>query len=88
MAATNSNSVHVVNLMALSNLPQEEVEAHRGEFALMHNGVVESYHETKREALKAASAKYRRGQFSVQRVEPQPIDMGFTDCAAYPGKDR
>jgi hypothetical protein len=78
------NSIHFINACAFAQLPRDIVEAHFGEFAVLANGKVESYHATNREALIAASRRFPAGTFSVQRVEPQPVDMGFADCANYP----
>ena len=61
-----------------------EIAAHLGEYAILVDGKIESFHKTNREALTAASRKYKYGQFSVQRVEPQPVEMGFADFANYP----
>lgn len=84
MAKSETDSVHITNSMVISRLSGDEVREHFGEYAILVDGRIESFHRTNREALASACAKYRYGQFSVQRVEPQPIDMGFTDCANYP----
>ncbi len=84
MAKSETDAVHIINSMVIARLSHDELQAHLGEYAVLVDGKIESYHVTNREALASASGKYRYGQFSVQRVEPQPIDMGFTDCASYP----
>jgi len=85
MTLERVKNVHVVNNLALAKLTQEEIAAHFGEYAIMVDGDVVSYHSTNREAIKVAAQTYKIGSFSVQRIEPQPVDMGFADCADYPG---
>ena len=84
MQSNKASDSHIINSLALQNLSSEEFREHRGEYAVLVEGRIASYHATNRDALIAACMKYRLGQFSVLKVEPQPVDMGFTDCANYP----
>ncbi|MFN0023960.1 MAG: hypothetical protein ACKVS5_08670 [Parvularculaceae bacterium] len=81
---SNLDLEHRKNSRAISELPKGEFETHRGEFAVLVAGSVSSYHKTNREAILAARSNYVLGQFSVQRIEPQPVDVGFIDRADYP----
>jgi hypothetical protein len=57
---------------------------HRDQYALLVEGRVEDYFSTNREALSAGHRLHGKRTFSVMRVEPQPVSVGFTDCADYP----
>jgi len=84
MAGEAVESVHIQNNKAIESLSRQEIQAHFGEYAILVNGAIVSYHSTNREALTTASRQYAYGEFSVQRVEPQPVEMGFADFAKYP----
>ncbi len=75
---------HRRNFEALVRLPKSEFQINLGKFALVRDGHVISYFDTNRAALTDAHSRFRDGRYSVMRVEPQPVDMGFADCAAYP----
>lgn len=79
----DSEYKHRQNSVALSRLPKEEFEQHRGEFAILIDGKVRAFYKTNREALVEAMRKYADHHYSVRRVEPQPIDVGFLDLANY-----
>ena len=79
----DSEYKHRQNSVALSRLSSEEFEKHRGEFAILIDGEVCAFHKTNREALVAAMRNYAGLHFSVRRVEPQPVDVGFLDLANY-----
>jgi hypothetical protein len=46
-----------------------EIALHGGEYAVLVDGAVESFHPSNREALAAACARHLAGAFSVLRVE-------------------
>lgn len=75
--------VHLVNLRAFLHLPEGEIQQHLGEYALFVEGRVTAYFPSNREALRVALQAHEIGEFSVLRVEPQPVDLGFLDCADY-----
>ena len=77
---------HVQNLQALKRLSAAQIGEHLGQYALFVQGRVQQYFNSNREALRTAVKHYALGEFSVLRVEPQPADTGFLDCADYPGK--
>lgn len=72
------DSARCVNSMAIERLSREEMDRHRGEYAVFVGGAIDSYHATSGEALETALAKHRLGAFSIQRIEPQPIEFTFT----------
>jgi hypothetical protein len=67
--ASHWQSVRVINRQAIERLSREEIERHRGEYAVFVDGRIESYHATNGEALEAACARHSFGEFSVQRIE-------------------
>ena len=50
---------------------------HRDQLALMRDGEIVGYFDTPREALHAATERFRDGIFSIQEVTDEPIDLGF-----------
>jgi hypothetical protein len=80
---TKVESFHIKNSMALAAMSDEEFEKHRGQFAIVVAGEIRSFHETNREAITEARRKLSGQQYSVQKVEPQPVDVGFVDLANY-----
>lgn len=84
MSANSVDRTHIRNCKAVEALSKKEIDAHFGEYAILVDGKIESYHSTNREALTIANKKYPYGQFSVQRIEPQPVELGFADFAKYP----
>lgn len=75
-------SVRLINSLAIERLSREEMARHRGEYAVLVGGEIESYHATCRAALEAAWAKHASGEFSIQRIEPQPIEFAFDERLA------
>lgn len=71
-------AIRIINDTAMERLSLEEIEQHRGEYAVLVGGEIESFHPTNAEALAAAFTKHRDREFSVQRVEPQPIEIRFS----------
>jgi hypothetical protein len=70
--------IRIINRTAMERLSREEIELHRGEYALLVDGEIESYHATNAEALEAAFEKYRNGEFSVKRVEAPLIEVALS----------
>lgn len=77
-------AAHRTNLIGLHEALPDLVPQHLGKFALVIGGKVVNLFETNREALLAARASRQDDQASVMRVDPQPADLGFLDCADYP----
>lgn len=75
-------SIRYINAEAMERLSREEMDRHRGQYAVLVAGEIASYHATNREALETACAKYVLGEFSVQKVEPQPIEFRFSERLA------
>lgn len=51
--------------------------SHEGEYVLMRNGAMISFHPTASAAVAAGRAEYADGIFSIQEVTDRPIDLGF-----------
>jgi hypothetical protein len=49
---------------------------HEGQVALLHDGEIVRYFSTPTEAILHGRAAFGAGQFSVQRVEQQEVDLG------------
>ena len=79
------NRMHVENCKAFSNLSAEVFQEHKGQFAILVDGKVCDFFPTLSEAVRVANMQYGAGLFSIQKVEPLPVDAGFLDCADYPG---
>ena len=63
--------IHRLNAKALAAFSKAEIDAHFGEYAVLVDGRIVSYHKSNREALRQACANYASGEFSVQRIEPK-----------------
>ena len=83
IASENPEYRHRKNSVALARLPKADFDLHRGEYAIVVDGKIESFHKTNREAIVEARRKFGGAHFSVRRVEPQPVDVGFIDLADY-----
>ena len=59
--------------------------SHAGEYVLMRNGAMISFHPDANAALVAGRAKFLDGIFSIQEVTETPIDLGFFSHAVDPG---
>ncbi len=84
MPMNEIDSMHSTNLQALANLPRQELELNLGKYGLFVNGQLIGYFATNREAIVAARQSHQFGQFSVQRIETQPVELGVASCADYP----
>lgn len=51
-----------------AGLTKRELKAHKGEYALIGAGVVDSFHQSSKEALMEACRKYLKSQFSIRLV--------------------
>lgn len=82
-AVANPEYWHRANSIALARLPKEEIDTHRGEYAIIVDGKVCAYHASNREALLEAHRRFAMMHFSVRKVETQPVDVGFIDLGDY-----
>lgn len=85
MQAKRQATHHILNYGAFLEISQEDLVTHQGQFVLIANGQIVGFFPSNREALHEAYQRGLADTFSVLRVEPQPSDMGFFDCANYPG---
>jgi hypothetical protein len=63
------------------------IAQHAGQFALIKNCQIRSYHPTSAQALVAGYQGFPDGIFSVQEVITKPLDLGFYSHVADHGKD-
>ena len=68
------------NLFAFLPLLPQLLSDHEGEFALLRNQRVISFHERLSEAL-ASGAEFEDGLFSIQQVTDRPVELGFFSYA-------
>lgn len=59
--------------LAEAGLSKREIAAHKGEYALIGAGVVDSFHRSNREALMEACRKYLNSQFSIRKVGAKTV---------------
>jgi len=85
MGSNSIDEMHISNAKALAELDKNELSANLGKYAIFHEGQLIDYFETNREALREAVQKFATGEFSVMRVETQPVELGVASCADYPG---
>jgi hypothetical protein len=57
---------------------------HAGEYVLMKNGQMVSFHASADAALSAGRAAFADGIYSIQEVTDRPIDLGFFSHAVDP----
>jgi hypothetical protein len=62
----------------------EIMPKHAGEYVLMKNGRMVSFHSSADAALSAGRATYADGIYSIQEVTDRPIDLGFFSHAVDP----
>lgn len=84
MPLSEKKKMHMANLQALALLPKHELHLHFGKYGIFVDGKVISYHDTNREAITTARQNYQFGEFSVQKIESQPVELGVATCANYP----
>jgi hypothetical protein len=79
---TKSNESEVKQNYEAFRLKLPEIlGTHRGKFALMHGGEIVEFYDTAGDAYKVGLAKYSAGQFSIQEVTDQSVDLGFFNHA-------
>lgn len=53
------------------------VEQHSGQYALMKDREIVSYHKTFLKAREKATKHYPDGLFSIQEISAEPVDLGY-----------
>lgn len=84
ISMSNIDHIHIRNWEALSRLPGVEIEKHRGEFAIFVDGEAKGYYPTNKAAVRAAYDRFRNVEFSVLRVDVQPVELGSFHCGDDP----
>ena len=69
------------NYEAFEKLLSAIIDEHKGEYALMKDAHIISYHESFYEAEKAGQERYKDGIYSIQRVDEEPINLGYFSYA-------
>ena len=54
----------------------EYTEAHGGRYALLRHEKIIDFYDTVRDAYTTGERNYEDGLFSIQQVNPRPIDLG------------
>lgn len=62
------------------------VGQHKGQFALLRDAAVVSFHDTLWSAEEKAAHNFSDGLFSIQEVNDDPVDLGFYTYAAHNGE--
>jgi len=65
------------NYRALEEKLPELLKDHRGEFLLMRAGEIVGFFQNAGDALAEGQKRFKDGQFSVQEVVEEPVDLGF-----------
>ena len=65
------------NYQAFSEILPDILAEHKGEYALMRRKKIISYHKSFFEAQDVGSDKYQDKMFSVQKVDRNPVDLGY-----------
>ena len=65
------------NYEAFEKLLSAIIDEHKGEYALMKNMSIISYHKSFYEADEAGQEKYKDGIYSIQKVDEEPINLGY-----------
>jgi hypothetical protein len=85
MSETRENEIDR-NYIAFKKVLDDILEEHCGEYALLKDRKVISYHPNAGDAERAGAAKFPNGIYSVQLVSREPIDLGFYSHAFAQGE--
>ncbi len=61
------------------------VESHRGRYVLLRHQKIVGIYDTARDAQMTGEKFYEDDLFSIQKVEPRPIDLGVFSHAVHLG---
>lgn len=65
------------NYRAFKRLAEDLIPEREGQFALMRDERILSFHESAGEALRTALNAYPDGRYSIQEVRSAPLDLGY-----------
>ncbi len=65
----------------LKNYKAEAERDHKGEIALMVDGEIRGYFQTASDAYTAGHDQYGLGNFSIQQIGADPVDLGAQTLA-------
>ncbi len=63
----------------------EYTESHGGRYALLRHEEIIDFYDTVRDAYTTGVRNYKDGLFSIQKVDPRPIDLGVFSHAVHLG---
>ena len=69
------------NYEAFEKLLSAIIGEHKGEYALMKDARIISCHKSFYEAEKAGQEEYKDGIYSIQKVDEEPINLGYFSYA-------
>ena len=69
------------NYKAFNEVLSGIISEHKGEYALMRHKEIISYYKSFYEAEQAGSKKFQDKMFSVQKVDINPVDLGYFSYA-------
>lgn len=85
MERTRENEIDR-NYMAFKDMLDGILEDHCGEYALMRDKKIISYHSGAGEAERTGALAYSDGIYSIQLVLREPVDLGFYSYAFAQGE--
>ena len=71
------------NFQEFQKLPPAILESQRGKIALMRDGEIVAFFNTRLQARAAGDARYSDGIWSIQEVTDEVIDVGFVSHANF-----
>ena len=63
----------------------EYTESHGGRYALLRHKKIIDFYDTIRDAYTTGERNYNDGLFSIQQVNPRPVDLGAYSHAVHLG---
>ena len=81
MSNDATSQVESNHAIYLKKYKPEAERHHKGEVALMVDGEIEGYFPTASEAYTAGHDQYGLGNFSIQQIGANPIDLGAQTLA-------
>ncbi|MCC7362533.1 MAG: hypothetical protein IT317_23835 [Anaerolineales bacterium] len=73
----------IANYDAFQSLLPSILAEHHGQFALLRERQIVEYFSTAGDAYKAGKQLFSDGQFSIQEVVAEPLDLGFFSHAVH-----
>ena len=85
MVDETSRSEADINFAAFQKRLPDIIQAHQGQYAVMHAGEIMDFFDTLSDAVKAAQTKFGSSEkFSIQEVTTTNVNLGFYSYAMSP----